>query len=114
MLSNSTSEHEVRLRLSDGRVVKKTWPGFYGQIPVIKNGRFDRGIATPSEYLERQALQNEVFASDIHMEGINISEKPSMIVGTKSGDRHLLLHRNFTRLPSLKIRTRTGSKYLIF
>jgi len=34
LVSNSTSEHEVHLRESDGRVVKRTWAGFYGQIPI--------------------------------------------------------------------------------
>lgn len=30
IISNSTSEHEVHLRAADGRVVKRTWAGFYG------------------------------------------------------------------------------------
>ncbi len=65
LISNSTSEHEVRGRPADQRVVKKTWPGCYGQIPIWRGGRVEREPAMPSEYLNRQALQNEVFSSDL-------------------------------------------------
>ncbi len=85
LLSNSTSEHEVRYPTADRRVVKKTWPGFYGQIPVWKDDRVEREPATPAEYLDRQALQNEVFGSDLRLEGVNVSERPSMIIGEPAG-----------------------------
>lgn len=80
LISNSTSEHEVHYRESDNRAVKRTWPGVYGQIPVPKNGKLDRANATPSEYLVRQGLQASVFGSDIRLEGVSFSDKPSMVL----------------------------------
>ncbi|MEO6784924.1 MAG: hypothetical protein ABI318_02220 [Chthoniobacteraceae bacterium] len=76
LISNSTSEHEVWYRESDNRAVKRTWPGFFGQVPIWKAGRLDRAPATPVQYLERQRLQNEVFDGDIVLEGVNISSRP--------------------------------------
>lgn len=45
----------------------------------------NRKLATPLEYLERLALQNRVFADDFRVEGVNISEKPSMILFQQPG-----------------------------
>ena len=95
LLSNSTSEHEVRYPSADGRVVKKTWPGFYGQIPVWRSGRIEREPALPSQYLDRQALQNEVFGSDLRLEGVTISERPSMIIGERSGQPSFVVSQRF-------------------
>jgi hypothetical protein len=80
MVSNSTSEHEVHYRQSDNRAVKRTWPGVYGQVPVPNKGKLDRSNASPSEYLIRQALQIAVFGSDIRLEGVSISDKPSIVL----------------------------------
>jgi hypothetical protein len=85
LLSNSTSEHEVRYNVGDERVLKRTWPGFYGQIPEWRNGRLERRNALPSEYLERMALQIEVFESGFPLEGVNVPDKPSMILGQPQG-----------------------------
>jgi len=85
LISNHTSEHEVFYRKPDDRAVKRTWPGVYGQIPVAMNGCLDRRNATPSEYLMRMALHIEVFASDIRLEGVSISDKPSMIIRQPAG-----------------------------
>ena len=95
LLSNSTSEHEVRYPSSDGRAVKKTWPGFYGQIPVWREGRIEREAALPAEYLDRQALQNEVFGSDLRLEGVTISARPSMIIGERSGQPSFVVSQRF-------------------
>ena len=54
LVSNHTSEHEVRFRESDNRAVKTTWPGVYGQVPVVINGRVEKVNATPAEYMRRQ------------------------------------------------------------
>ena len=70
LISNSTSEHEVWFREHDQRAVKRTWPGFFGQVPIWKNGRLDRQPATPAQYLERQRLQNATFDGDIVLEGV--------------------------------------------
>lgn len=91
LISNSTSEHEVFYRPLDSRAVKRTWPGIYGQIPTAANGQLDRRNATPSEYFNRMALHIEVFASDIRLEGVTISDKPSMIIGQPSGQPSIVI-----------------------
>ncbi len=95
ILSNSTSEHEVRGRPADGCVVKKTWPGFYGQVPVWRGGRIERAPALPSQYLDRQLLQNAVFDSEIILEGVTVSEKPSMIIGEQTGQPCFVISQPF-------------------
>lgn len=82
LISNSTSEHEVRFRESDNRVLKQTWPGVYGQIPAVIDGKLDRRNATPVEYLYRMALQCAVFASDLRLEGACVTGK-SMVLFVK-------------------------------
>jgi hypothetical protein len=95
LLSNKTSEHEVRRRESDGRVIKRTWAGTFGQIPCLSEGRLGRRTALPSEYLHRQALQIEVFESTISLEGVNVSRKPSMLVGHTSGEPSFVISQVF-------------------
>ena len=91
LVSNSTSEHEVFFRIADSRAVKRTWPGVYGQIPVAVDGQLERRNATPSEYLNRMALHIEVFASNIRLEGVTISDKPSMIIGQPTGQPSIVI-----------------------
>ncbi|WP_264487800.1 hypothetical protein [Luteolibacter arcticus] len=95
LVSNSTSEHEVFYRPADGRAVKRTWPGIYGQIPTASSGTLDRRNATPAEYLKRMALHIEVFASDIRLEGITVSDKPSMIIGQPPGQPSLVISQRW-------------------
>ena len=95
VLSDKTSEHKVYFPEPGIRVFKVTWPGFYGQIPCLNGGKLDRRSATPSEYLQRQALQNEVFASDLRLEGVNISDKPSMVIGEPSGQPCFVVSQTF-------------------
>jgi hypothetical protein len=105
IISNSTSEHEVHYRQSDNRAVKRTWPGVYGQIPVSKNGKLDRANATPSEYLQRQALQVAVFKSDIRLEGVSVSDKPSMVLFEPPGQPSFVVSQQWfevTESPSLQ------------
>jgi hypothetical protein len=91
LISNSTSEHEVHYRESDARAVKRTWPGFYGQVPVPGDGKLDRTNAAPSEYLRRMALQIAVFRSDLRLEGVSVSDKPSMILGQPAGEPSMVI-----------------------
>jgi len=86
IVSNSTSEHEVRYRLEDNCAVKRTWAGVFGQIPFAKGGKLDRRNALPSEYLYRMALHFAVFGSDLRLDGVNISDRPSMIIGRPPGE----------------------------
>jgi hypothetical protein len=95
LVSNSTSEHEVHYRQSDSRAVKRTWPGVYGQIPMPNNGRLDRANAIPSEYLIRQALQVAVFGSDIRLEGVSISDKPSMVLFEPPGQPSFVISQEW-------------------
>src|SRR5205807_5346242 len=80
-----TSEHEVRFDEERIRAIKRTWPGHYGQIPSISDRVVQRRLATPLEYLERLALQNAVFADDFYVEGVSVSDKPSLILFEESG-----------------------------
>jgi hypothetical protein len=95
LVSNSTSEHEVFYRFRDDRAAKRTWPGVYGQIPVPANGGLGRRNATPSEYLRRMALHIEVFSSDLRLEGVTISDKPSMIIGQPSGQPSIVISQRW-------------------
>lgn len=95
LVSNSTSEHEVFYRPEDARAVKRTWAGVYGQIPVPCNGLLDRRNASPSEYLRRMACQISVFGSDLQLEGVTISSKPSMIIGQPSGQPSIVISQRW-------------------
>ena len=85
VVSNRTSEHEVRYRASDERAVKLTWPGTYGQVPIIRGGKLERAVATPAEYLARTILHNTVFGEKIILEGINVSACPALVIGEPPG-----------------------------
>lgn len=85
-VSGDTSEHEVWHYDRAGGVVKRTWAGVYGQVPVYWQVRILMKNASLPEYLRRMALQVAVFKSDIRFEGITTSDKPSMLVGHKPGE----------------------------
>jgi hypothetical protein len=87
LVSNSTSEHQVRRGQDDGRAIKRTNSGFFGQVPFInQQGIVDRRAALPSEYLDRTALQLAVFGGDIEFKGVSIVAGPSFVLG-QSGDQ---------------------------
>jgi hypothetical protein len=52
---------------------------------VLIDGRLERKLATPLEYLDRLALQNAVFLDDFRVEGVNVSDKPSLILFEQPG-----------------------------
>ena len=114
LISNSTSEHEVWYRATDVCVVKRTWPGFFGQVPVWKDGRLDRKAATPSQYLNRQRLQNDVFNGGIVLEGVNISSKPSMIIGEPAGQPAFVISQPFIESPDEDNSTPSESQIAAF
>lgn len=91
LVSAQTAEHEVRFRSSDFRALKKTWLGTYGFIPRNVSGKWKPAPATPSEYLSRMALQNELFADTIELEGLMISSGPSLIIGEPAGGLSLVV-----------------------
>jgi hypothetical protein len=95
LVSNSTSEHEVFYRADDSRAVERTWPGIYGQVPVVNGRALDRRNASPSEYLRRMALQIAVFGGDLRLEGVTISGKPSMIIGQPAGEPSIVISQRW-------------------
>jgi len=79
--TSDTSEHEVRYRIADHRAIKRTWPGTFGNLPALVDGRWQPAPATPREYLHRWVLQNELFGDDVRLEGGMLSSGPSMVIG---------------------------------
>lgn len=91
LISDSTSEHEVRYRPDDDRAVKMTLPGTFGFVPKKMEGVWRHSPATPREYLLRVALQNGIFADDIRLEGAILSTGKSMIIGQPDGGLSLVI-----------------------
>ncbi|MFN0080351.1 MAG: hypothetical protein ACKVY0_28115 [Prosthecobacter sp.] len=95
LISNATSEHEVRYRKEQNRASKRTWAGFYGQVPCPQNGTLGRRNATPAEYLFRMALQIMVFHSDLRLESVSVSDRPSMIIGQPAGEPSFVISQEW-------------------
>ena len=91
LITNATAEHEVRYRSMDHRAVKRTWPGTYGMVPEFLLGAWRPQPASPRQYLLRQALQNELFADSIRLEGTMDGTGPSMIIGQPAGGLSLVI-----------------------
>jgi hypothetical protein len=60
-ISQSTSEHTVYFDSAQNRAIKVTFPGEFGWMPTLDNGRWNLGVATPLDYLRRWQLFNEAF-----------------------------------------------------
>lgn len=65
------------------------------QIPCVGDGFLDRRNASPSEYLKRMALHVQVFGSDIRLEGVTKSEKPSMLIGHPPGQPSIVISQRW-------------------
>ena len=91
LVSAATAEHEVRYRAEDHRAWKKTWPGTFGFIPARSGSSWKPRAATPVEYLLRQRLQNDIFNDEVRMEGIMVSDGPSMIIGQPAAGISLVI-----------------------
>ena len=87
----------MRYRASAERAVKLSWPGLYGQVPVVCNGMLERAVATPAEYLIRIILHNTVFGEEIILEGINTSDRPSLVIGEPSGQPSFVVSQPWHR-----------------
>ena len=72
----ATAEHEVYHRVSDNRALKITYAGCFGVTPEPKGVQ---KAATPTFYLRRIQLMNEVFRSDIRLEGLIM--RKSLLIG---------------------------------
>ncbi|HTV42405.1 MAG TPA: hypothetical protein VMF08_17690 [Candidatus Sulfotelmatobacter sp.] len=76
-----SAEHEVFYRASDNRAVKRTHAGTFG---VTDEPKGKQRHATPLFYLRRLELMNEVFDSDLKLEGVMFAK--SLIIGA-GGDK---------------------------
>jgi hypothetical protein len=63
-------------------------------------GKLDRRSASPAEYLERMALQNETFSSGFELVGVSISDAPAMIIGEPSGQPSVVVAQPFIQAAS--------------
>jgi hypothetical protein len=90
LVSAATAENEVRYRASDHRAVKRTWPGTFGFVPRYDDSRWAPSPASPLEYLHRLRLQNDLFQDDTRLEGVMVSDGPSMIIGQPAGGLSLV------------------------
>jgi hypothetical protein len=95
LVSDETGEHEVRFRDSDSRVIKRTWAGTFGMVPVWQEGTWRPGFATPLEYICRFVMHNALFNDDVRLEGIIISEKPSNLVGAIPGGVSMVISQRW-------------------
>lgn len=86
------AEHEVYFRESDDRAVKRTYPGTFGVTPDVKGAQQS---ATPLFYLRRLTLLNEVFGSDMRLEGVTHG-KP-MIIGQSGEQPSLVVSQPWAR-----------------
>lgn len=71
------AEHEVFFHEKEFRVFKKTKPGSFGS---IKASVGIRRTATPYFYLRRLEWTNEVFGSDLRLEGVIKGENVSALI----------------------------------
>ena len=74
LVSELSSEHDVRWDEISGRVIKTTKEIYYGEIPVLDGAEVQSRAATVIEYLHRTQWQIEVFHCDIRWEGVFIPE----------------------------------------
>lgn len=95
LVSEETSEHEVRFRESDHRVVKRTWTGTFGMVPAWVDGMWRPAAATPLEYLRRFALHNQLFQDDVRLEGVIVSERPTTLVGAIPGGVSIVISQRW-------------------
>jgi hypothetical protein len=61
----------------------------------MRDGAVQRRLATPVEYLERLALQNAVFADDFQIEGVTVSDKPSLILFEPTGQPSFVISQQW-------------------
>lgn len=69
----ATGEHQIFHRPADQRALKRTYPGTFG---IAMDHRGQATVATPLFYLRRIQLVNEVFDSDLRLEGIALAQSP--------------------------------------
>jgi hypothetical protein len=95
MVSNETSEHEVRFRQSDQRVVKRTWNGTFGMTPVPSADEWVPAMGTPLQYLQRFAALSQLFDDDLRFEGIILSDRESQLVDAVPGGCSMVISQQW-------------------
>jgi len=82
------AEHSVFFDEASQRWIKATRPPGFGEVKILHDGKVVPSLATPSEYLERLILSNDIFHDDIRIEkivpthdGLAIVTSQSNIVG---------------------------------
>jgi hypothetical protein len=95
LVCDETGEHEVRFRDSDRRVIKRTWTGTFGMVPAWKDGCWKPGGATPLDYIRRFVMHNALFQDDVRLEGIIISDKPSLLIGAIPGGVSMVISQRW-------------------
>ncbi|MGH7975890.1 MAG: helix-hairpin-helix domain-containing protein, partial [Limisphaerales bacterium] len=101
-VASGTAEHDVRFRAEDGRAVKRTLPGTFGFVPRLRDGKWISIPATPAEYLQRIQVQNEVFADDARLEGVMISDAPSLLIGQPAGGISFVISQKWLEADDLQ------------
>ncbi|HUZ06678.1 MAG TPA: NAD-dependent DNA ligase LigA, partial [Candidatus Paceibacterota bacterium] len=102
LVASGTAEHDVRFRAEDGRAVKRTLPGTFGFIPRLQNGKGISIPASPAEYLQRIQLQNEIFDDDARLEGVMVSDAPSMLIGQPAGGISFVISQKWLEAADLQ------------
>jgi hypothetical protein len=95
LVSDETSEHEVRFRPSDQRVVKRTWNGTFGMTPLRTADGWIPAMATPLQYLQRFAALSQLFDDDLRFEGIILSAKESQLVDAVPGGCSMVISQQW-------------------
>jgi len=81
---DGAGEHQVFFDPQTNRVYKSTYPGSFG----LAGKEYWLERATPYFYLRRIALMNQVFGSDIRVEGVTSGENPSIITSQPYHDAY--------------------------
>ena len=94
-VADQGQEHQVSV-VKGGRIFKATFPGKFGLHLVFCKKEPKIFPATPSEYLKRILLQNQLFYDDIRLEGFYFSKKALSIITSqpyyfeKTPDREMI------------------------
>jgi hypothetical protein len=89
---STTAEHQVFYRAADNRAVKCTYAGTFGVTPDPKGAQ---RAATPLFYLRRVQLMNQVFRSDLRLEGVMFGK--SLLIGAVGEQASIVVSQPWIR-----------------
>ena len=64
-------------------------------VPAWKDGCWKPGGATPLDYIRRFVMHNALFQDDVRLEGIIISDKPSLLIGAIPGGVSMVISQRW-------------------